>query len=880
MNYKKTLLMSKTSFEMRGNLKQKDPLFIAKEENSKLYERLNPQGERFILHDGPPYANGDIHVGHALNKILKDIIARQKVLEGYKVEWVFGWDTHGLPIELAVMKEKEFDQTTSIETKLKAFRNYAFKQQERQQKQFKKLALLTNYDQKYLTLTNDYVTKEIEVFFEMLNQGIIYQDLKPVYWSWASHTALAEAEIEYKDVESNSIYVGFKLNNDLSALIWTTTPWTLLANVAIAFGRKIAYGVYLINDKKYVIAQDLATSLATQLGVEVTFIETFDPSIFINQNATNPLTNNPSKIVYGFHVTTESGSGVVHIAGGHGEDDFQIVKENNLPLIVAINERGHIIIESPYQDTFYLDAEQAIIEDLDKNNALVHRHRFIHSYPHDWRSKKPIVFLATKQWFVSLTSIKADLLAQIQAVRWEPSWGEKRLYKMIEDREDWCISRQRSWGVPIPILFDEKNNPLIDVKLQNAIKAGFSEGGIYWWKQLDLKAFMEMNGFNYHPDYRKETDILDVWFDSGVSNYVLYPNAISDLILEGNDQFRGWFNSSLITGFIMKKQAPYKAVISHGFVTDSKGQKMSKSIGNVIDPLEVITTSGVDILRLWVAKSNYKDNLKISDEILSQAVNDYKKIRNTLKFLLGSVKTWSIAKPSTLSVVDHITLYRLQTLLTLVKNKQQTYNFNNILKEVLTEISTGSIAYYLDYGKDFLYTHALKAPTRENVVYVQSKIFQLLIYILAPIIPVTISEAFSFVSELDSPLLAKYNFEELQTEKLAKASLELNQLRELTNKQIEQLRQNKIINSSLEVEVNLTIPSTFIMDDPKVLIQALMVANVVINPGDKLAISVTKKDTYVKCERCWKYFAPVKMVNDICQECQKTIKDLKDDLSS
>ncbi len=872
--------MPKTSFEMRGNLKQKDPLFIAKEENTKLYERLNPQGERFILHDGPPYANGDIHVGHALNKILKDIIVRQKTLEGYKVEWVFGWDTHGLPIELAVMKEKAFDQSTPIETKLKAFRNYAFKQQERQQKQFKKLALLTDYNQKYLTLTNDYVTKEVEVFFEMLNQGIIYQDLKPVYWSWASHTALAEAEIEYKDVESNSIYVGFKLNDDLNALIWTTTPWTLLANVAIAFGRKITYGVYKINEQKYVIAQELADKLASQLGNEVIFIETFNPDEFINQNAINPLTNNPSKIVYGHHVTTESGSGVVHIAGGHGEDDFQIVKENKLPLVVAINERGTIIVDSPYKDLFYLDAESKIIDDLTNKKQLLHHHRFVHSYPHDWRSKKPIVFLATKQWFVSLKTIKADLLKQIKDVNWEPNWGEKRLYKMIEDRDDWCISRQRSWGVPIPILFDENNKPLIDDKIQNAIKAGLSEGGIYWWKQLDVKTFMETNGFAYHPNYRKETDILDVWFDSGVSNYVLYPEQQSDLILEGNDQFRGWFNSSLITGFIMKKRSPYKTVISHGFVTDSKGQKMSKSIGNVIDPLKVIETNGIDILRLWVAKSNYKDNLRISDEILNQAVNDYKKIRNTLKFILGSVKSWQIEKPTTLSLVDEITLFRLQELLISVKDKQLTYNFNNLLKEVLTEISTGSIAYYLDYGKDFLYTYALEDPARKNIVYVQSKILQVLTYLLAPIIPVTIGEAFSFVSELDSPLLANYDFNDLSGRNFAKQSNELEQLRDVVNKQIEQLRQDKIISSSLEVAVDLILPFEFSLNDSQALIQALMVANVTIKNGENLLAKVTKSENFVKCQRCWKYFDPLEMKGDVCQRCHKTIEDLKYDSSN
>ncbi len=872
--------MPKTSFEMRGNLKQKDPLFIAKEEKNNLYERLNPQGERFILHDGPPYANGDLHVGHALNKILKDIIVRQKILEGYKVEWIFGWDTHGLPIELAVMKEKAFDRATPIETKLKAFRNYAFKQQERQQKQFKKFALLTNYDKKYLTLTNDYVTKEVEVFYEMLNQGIVYQDLKPVYWSWASHTALAEAEIEYKDVESNSLYVGFKLNDDLSALIWTTTPWTLLANVAIAFGRKIAYGVYLINNKKYVVAKELVSSLANQLKQPIDFVQDFDPEAFINQEAINPLTNNASKIVYGFHVTTESGSGIVHIAGGHGEDDFQIVKENHLPLVVAINEKGNIIVDSPYKDLFYLDAEDVIIKDLTKNQSLVYHHPFTHSYPHDWRSKKPIVYLATKQWFVSLKSIKTDLLNQIKLVKWEPNWGEKRLYKMIEDRDDWCISRQRSWGVPIPIVFDENNKPIIDLKLQKAIKDGFNKGGIYWWKQLDLKTFMQENNFDYHSDFRKETDILDVWFDSGVSNYVLYPNEISDLILEGNDQFRGWFNSSLITGFIMKHKAPYKAVISHGFVTDSKGQKMSKSIGNVIDPMQVIETSGIDILRLWVAKSNYKDNLKISDEILNQAINDYKKIRNTFKFLLGSVKSWNLEKSQTLSIIDRITLYRLQKLLEVVNQKQKTYNFNNILKEILTEISTGSIAYYLDYGKDFLYTHALNAPTRKNVVYVQSKILELLIYLLAPIIPVTVAEAFSFVNELDSPLLATYNFNDLKGENLEKISLELEQLREAVNKQIEQLRQDKIISSSLEVELTLTLPKEFSLQNPKELIQALMVANVIINQGEKLAVKANKNNDFIKCERCWKYFDPIEMVNDICKNCQKTIEDLKDDLSN
>ncbi len=877
MNYKKTLLMPKADFDMRGNLTSKDPLFIKKEVSENIYNKLkvkNQDNPTFILHDGPPYANGNIHLGHALNKIIKDIIVRQKALDKFNVEWIFGWDTHGLPIEVAVQKEGEVDKTTPKEIALKKFRNYALKQQQKQAKDFQKLALFTDYDKRYLTLENNFVASEIEIFFMMQQQGLVYRDLKPVYWSWSSKTALAEAEVEYKDVVSNAIYVEFQINKDLNALIWTTTPWTLFANTAIAFGKDIKYSIYSANDKKYVLADELVNGISEQSGLQFTFVESFDVKQFINSNAINPVNELPSKIVYGHHVTIDAGTGIVHVAGGHGEDDYIISKEYDLELKVVLNDDGTMKNALNFDGKFYKDAESQIIESLKQDNKLFYSYEFEHSYPHDWRTKKPIVFMATKQWFVSLVQIKDKLLSSIKDVKWEPKWGEKRLTTMIEDRKDWCISRQRSWGVPIPIIFDENNQPIINEKLNAYVVEKIRENGTYWWSSFLLEEAFKELGLPYNENYSKEVDILDVWFDSGSSHYALYPKDVADLYVEGNDQYRGWFNSSLITGVVSKQKSPYKAALTHGFTIDKNGQKMSKSLGNIVDPLDIVKKNGIDILRLWVVNSDFKDNLKYSDEILEQSIKDYKKIRNTLRFVSGNLKGYDKTINVDLSKIDKMILAQINKMLKVIKEKNDDYQFNLAYRELVKEVMTGSIAFYLDYAKDFLYTYAEGDKERLSVQYVLSVILDVLFYTLTPFIPVTMDELLSKVNlDIESPMLMTFDFEYLQAFEEFDLMEEFIQIRNLVNKEIEVLKADKLVSNSLEVlvDLHLTKDSSF-TQDANILKQALMVSKVSIQEANEFKVSIKTSNELVKCDRCWKYFEKDDMHNEhLCVNCKRVL---------
>ncbi len=877
MNYKDTLLMPKTDFDMRGNLTSKDPLFIKKEISENIYNRLklkNQNNPTFILHDGPPYANGNIHLGHSLNKIIKDIIVRQKALDKFNVEWIFGWDTHGLPIEVAVQKEGTVDKTTPKEVALKKFRNYALKQQQKQVKDFQKLALFTDYEQKYLTLENKFVASEIEVFYMMQQQGLVYRDLKPVYWSWSSQTALAEAEVEYKDVVSNAIYVEFKIDDNLSALIWTTTPWTLFANTAIAFGKDIKYSIYSANSKHYVIADELVKAVSEQSGIELTFVKPFNVEEYINQNAINVLTNFNSKIVYGHHVTIDAGTGIVHVAGGHGEDDYIIAKEHNLELKVVLNEDGTMKNAMQFDNVFYKEAEASIIELLKSKQALFYEYEFNHSYPHDWRTKKPIVFMATKQWFVSLEQIKDQLLQNIKNVKWEPKWGERRLTKMIEDRKDWCISRQRSWGVPIPIIFDDNNQPIINEKLNNYVVEKIRENGTYWWSSFSIKEVFEELNLPYNDGFKKETDILDVWFDSGSSHYALYPETIVDLYVEGNDQYRGWFNSSLITGTVAKHSAPYKAALTHGFTIDKNGQKMSKSLGNVVDPIDIINKNGIDILRLWVVNSDFKDNLKYSDEILEQSIKDYKKIRNTLRFISGNISDYDSSSVK-LSQIDEMVLAQLNKMLNTIKQRNNDFQFNFSYRELIKEVSTGFIAFYLDYAKDLLYTYNQNDNERRSIQFVLKSIIDVLIYVLTPFVPVTMDELVAKLGyQVDSPMLIDFDFKYLNQFTNFEMMNEFTLIRNTVNKEIESLKIDKTISSSLEVNVELTLLKDSMFNDNEIILkQALMVANVSIKNGQELKAIVSTPKDLIKCERCWKYFNKNEMHNEhICQNCNRVLE--------
>lgn len=865
MDYKNTLNMPNTNFEMRGNLKDKDPIYIKKWNESKLYEKLSTrESEEFILHDGPPYANGDIHVGHSMNKILKDIIIRDNVLKGKKIDWRTGWDTHGLPIELKVQQSGIKLSEVGKERYLDECKKYAESQVEKQQSQFERLALLTDFDQKYLTLYPEFESRQIKVFNTMLNKGLVYQDLKPVYWSWSSETALAEAEIEYKDAVDWSIYVNFKHESGLNFVIWTTTPWTLPANVAISFGENIEYSKVIIDGKESVIATDLITKFASEIEKEVSVVGVIDIKEYIGQYATNPINGNKSKLVWGHHVTTDGGTGLVHTAGGHGQDDYLIVKNEGLELFVVMDDKGHMINAGEFDGMFYLKANKFIIEKLTEQGDLVFASKFSHSVPIDWRTKEPVIYRATKQWFVSIDKIKTGLIDSIKNVEWHPSWGEDRLTKMTENRSDWCISRQRLWGVPIPVIYDENKQPIVNEELQLNIENVFKEGGLVAWHQKDIKDLLP-SSIEYNENMTKETDILDVWFDSG-SSFTMLDGKVSDVYLEGNDQYRGWFNSSLITSYVTTGLAPYKSVITHGMALDAKGNKMSKSLGNVIDPMDIVNIYGADILRMWVASSDYVDNIKISDEIIKQISNDYRKIRNSIRFILGALNDYE-NEVVEISTFGKSVLNELEKAWTSVRGNYDSYNFLQAMKDVTFELTSGVVAYYLDYYKEFGYTFKVKDPRRLEGQYILSKMLDFILYSVAQVTPVTVEEAWEMKGgegsffETVQPTFDKYDAPDYKG---------FVSIRNAVNKSIEDLRVAGEIKKSNEVSLVVSLPNELSIWKEFVNNKNFIVAKVEFVEGE--LSSKASNLNGIKCERCWNYFTEDEMEGDICkEECHKAL---------
>ncbi len=870
MDYKKTLLMPKTDFEMRGNLVQKDPKFLKFWNDKDIYSLSSSrQGKEFILHDGPPYANGNIHVGHALNKILKDIFVKKEILKGSKISFIPGWDTHGLPIELEVQKSGIKLQEVGKEEYLKACFKYAYKQVENQEKQFKKMGIFADFDNKYLTLKKEFEVGEIQVFNKMFEKGLVYQDLKPVYWSWSSNTALADAEIEYTNLEDNSIYVKFNFKQEnLNFLVWTTTPWTLSGNVAVAFGEKEEYKIVEYNNEKYVVANNLIKDIEQKVNITFKVAGDFEPTKYIGKEVINPLNGNKSKIVFGHHVTTESGTGIVHIAGGHGLDDYQIVKENNLKLFIVMDDNGNLINSGEFNGVFYSTANEQIIEKLKKLNTLFYNEKFVHSVPIDWRTKKPVVYRATKQWFFSVDSIRKDLIKNIKEVEWLPSWGEKRLIEMTEKRNDWCISRQRLWGVPIPVIYDENGAPIDNKDLRKNIEDLFAEKGMLGWHSTSIEELLPKN-IKYNEKMRKETDILDVWFDSGSSNYSVLKEKQADIFLEGTDQYRGWFNSSLITSTVMKGKAPYKKVVTHGFVTDGEGMKMSKSKGNVISPLEILDKNGIDILRLWVASTDYTNNVKISNDIIDQISNDYRKIRNTIKFILGSISDYDDNYKGEFGMMSKAILSNISNLRNEIETSYNSGSFIQVLKLIVNEIASGSFSYYLEYSKDVVYIEKLNSNVRREVQFVLNEILNVIFTSLAPIIPVTIEEAYqSFVNDKDKSI-----FESVISSKEYEINnyWELfNNIRSLVNKEVENQRNNKVIKRSFELEVNLPLESNNPWFSEK-LEDYLLVGKVnKINEKEKITSNIFDG---IKCQRCWKIFSKNNIDGDICDRCKGVIKE-------
>ncbi|WP_456271608.1 isoleucine--tRNA ligase [Bacillus sp. AK031] len=916
MNYKDTLLMPKTEFPMRGNLPKREPEMQEKWNEMDIYKKVQARTEGrplFILHDGPPYANGDLHMGHALNKVLKDFIVRYKSMSGYNAPYVPGWDTHGLPIEQALTKKGVNRKEMTVAEFRKLCEEYAYGQVDSQRSQFKQLGVRGDWENPYITLKPEYEAEQIKVFGEMANKGYIYKGLKPVYWSPSSESALAEAEIEYKDKRSPSIYVGFEvregngvLEEGTQIIIWTTTPWTIPANLAITLHTDLSYVVVEVEGRKYVVAEDLLEEVSSVLEWNSpSVVKSVKGAELEKVKAKHPLYDRDSLVILGEHVTTDSGTGCVHTAPGHGEDDYLVGKQYGLDILCPVNDKGVMTAEAPgFEGLFYDAANKPITEQLQEAGALLKLDFITHSYPHDWRTKKPVIFRATPQWFASIDAFREDLLQAVNDTKWVPAWGETRLYNMVRDRGDWCISRQRAWGVPIPVFYAENGEEIITEETIAHVSELFRQHGSNIWFEKSAKELLP-EGFTHegspNGEFTKEQDIMDVWFDSGSSHQsVLHQRddlqRPADLYLEGSDQYRGWFNSSLTTAVAVTGKAPYKGVLSHGFVNDGEGRKMSKSIGNIVVPDKVIKQMGADILRLWVASVDYQADVRLSDAILKQVSEVYRKIRNTYRFLLGNLADFNPANDAVayddLREVDQFMLVKLNELIKNVKSAYDSYEFSSIYTSVNNFCTLDLSSFYLDFAKDVLYIEAEDNYERRAMQTVLHECLLALTKLMSPILSHTADEVWSHMTsqqEESVQLTDMPEYQELPNSKelLSKWETFL-KLRDNVLKALEEARNEKIIGKSLTAKVTL-----YVNEDTKNLLhsvkedlkQLFIVSAFEIGgstedaPANALKLEnnaiVVEKAEGETCDRCWTVSTEVGQDPDhpaLCPRCTDVVK--------
>ncbi|TKC18591.1 isoleucine--tRNA ligase [Robertmurraya kyonggiensis] len=917
MEYKDTLLMPKTEFPMRGNLPKREPEIQEKWNEMDIYKAVQERTQGrplFVLHDGPPYANGDIHMGHALNKILKDFIVRYKSMSGFQAPYVPGWDTHGLPIEQALTNKGVKRKELTVAEFRKLCEEYAYQQIDNQRSQFKRLGVRGDWENPYITLKPEYEAQQIKVFGEMAKKGYIYKGLKPVYWSPSSESALAEAEIEYQDKKSASIYVAFEvkdgkgvLDTETQFIIWTTTPWTIPANLGITVHGDLSYVVVEVSGKKFVIAKDLLESVTNELGWEnPSVIKTVQGSELEYIIAKHPLYGRDSLVMLGEHVTTDAGTGCVHTAPGHGEDDFLVGQKYGLDVLSPVDDKGCFTNEAEgFEGLFYDTANKPITEKLQEVGALLKLQFITHSYPHDWRTKKPVIFRATAQWFASIKDFREDLLQAIKETKWVPAWGETRLFNMVRDRGDWCISRQRVWGVPIPVFYAENGEPIITDETINHVSNLFREHGSNIWFEREAKDLLPA-GFTHESSpngiFTKETDIMDVWFDSGSSHQAVLEEREdlqrpADLYLEGSDQYRGWFNSSLSTGVAVTGKAPYKGVLSHGFALDGEGRKMSKSIGNVVIPAKVMDQLGADILRLWVASVDYQSDVRVSDAILKQVAEVYRKIRNTFRFLLGNLEDFNPSENKVayenLREVDQFVLVKLNELIKNVRNAYENYEFASIYHAVNNFCTLDLSAFYLDFAKDVLYIEGADHQDRRAIQTVLYESLIALTKLLSPILSHTADEVWSFIpdaKEASVQLTDMPEYVELANgEKLVEKWTKFMTLRDDILKALEEARNAKVIGKSLSAKVSLYVNGSTkeLLDTISENLQQLFIVSGFEVAGsydqapeeavklETAAIVVSKADGET-CERCWVVTPEVGQDHDhptLCPRCAEVVKE-------
>jgi isoleucine--tRNA ligase len=900
---KDTLLMPKTKFPMRGNLPNKEPEFLKRWEEMDLYRKVlekNAGKPSYVLHDGPPYANGNIHIGHALNKILKDFIVKYKNMNGFVSNYVPGWDTHGLPIE-QVLVNNGVDRKSMPATKFRnKCKDYALKQVDKQRADFKKLGVIGDWENPYLTLDPKFEAEQIRVFGKMVDKGYIYKGLKPIYWSPSSESALAEAEIEYRDHTSPSIYVGFELVSEdgvvekgTKFVIWTTTPWTLPANLGIAVHPDFEYQEVKVNGENYLLAKERVNFLAEQFGWENFELgKTVLGKELEYLLCQHPFLDRTSTVILADYVTLDSGTGLVHTAPGHGVDDFIVGQgKYKLGVLSPVDNQGNLTEEAgQFAGQFVFDANKNIIAHLAETGALLKQENITHSYPHDWRSKKPIIFRSTPQWFCSIDAFRSELLDAVDRTKFYSEWGKPRLYNMIRDRGDWVISRQRVWGVPIPVFYAENGEAILDNTLIEHVAKIFEVEGSNVWFYKDAKELLP-EGYT-HPgspngEFTKEMDIMDVWFDSGTSHQgccalrddLTYP---ADLYLEGSDQYRGWFNSSLITSVAISGEAPYKELVSAGFVMDGNGNKMSKSLGNVISPNDVGKQLGAEIIRLWSASVDYTQDVRISNDILKQVSETYRKIRNTFRFLLGNLfngnfdNRTDLLSYDELEELDKYMVLKFEKVVAKVLDYYENYQFNSITTELINFFNVELSSFYLDYGKDILYIEAEKSHKRLSMLTVLYTVLSKSVRLLAPILSFTAEEVYDNMpyEDAESVHLTDFPAKNLIDDAALEAKWDkLLEVRDDVNKALEESRNEKVIGKSLEAAVEIYSNDgevVELLNSVDNLHQLFIVSSVEVKENDGVAydlatVKVTKAEGH-RCERCWNI---VEEVNEegLCPRC-------------
>ncbi len=926
MDYKATLNLPRTDFQMKADLARREPEILKEWERGGLYRKIQEKGRSrpvYTLHDGPPYANGHIHIGHALNKILKDIVVRSRFMMGRSADYVPGWDCHGLPIELQVEKALggKKHELSKIEVRRRC-REYARRFVDIQREEFKRLGVFGEWDTPYLTMDFGYQATILRELGRVLKEGLLYKGKKPVHWCPSCRTALAEAEVEYAEKTSPAVFVKFRVTDSRGTfavdpsggpfiVIWTTTPWTLPANLAIALHPDLTYRLVRTPAGGLILNEDLIGPCMEKFGFKKGDFEVTATGWTGRELegiiCRHPFIDRESRVITGEHVTTEAGTGCVHIAPGHGQDDYELGLSHGLDIYAPVDDRGRFTGDfKEFEGVFVFDANKGIIELLKEKGALVHAEEIIHSYPHCWRCKKPVIFRATAQWFVSMDSsdLRGRALEAIDEVNWIPSWGKDRIYSMVQNRPDWCLSRQRAWGVPIPALYCKGcSNSFLDGRLIEKLAGVVEKEGADVWFSVDLAELLpegtrcpSCNG----TEFEKEEDILDVWFDSGVSFSAVVEKrenlkSPADLYLEGSDQHRGWFQSSLLASVATRKRPPYRSVLTHGFVVDGEGRKMSKSLKNVIAPDEVIRKYGAEVLRLWVAGEDYREDIRISKEILTRLSEAYRRIRNTFRFILGNLYDFDPERDSVaygeLTELDRLTLHRLAGLTDRILKAYESFEFHTIYHAAHNFCAVDLSSFYLDILKDRLYTSGENSPRRRAAQTTIHIVLDHLLRLLAPVLVFTTDEAWQHLPKKPAESVHLTGFPEPAGEwidpELEKKWELLLKVKSEASKALEAARREKTIGHSLDAKVAIEPPpelSVLVRENIEALREALIVSESEVSEGlpagameaenvPGLRILVSRAEG-LKCERCWHISPTVGQDGShptICKKCVEVL---------